>query len=69
MPADWEEIEGAEHEGVKIVPQTIPSRILRDDNGKVKGIEYVMAEMVEQDGGRPRPVLLREVKLFTNVIP
>jgi len=69
MPADWEEIEGAEHEGVKIVLQTIPTRILRDDNGNVKGIEYVMVEMVEQDGGRPRPVLLREVKLFTNVIP
>jgi len=59
MPADWEEIEGAEHEGVKIVPQAIPTRILRDDNGKVKGIEYVMAEMVEQDGGRPRPVAIK----------
>ncbi|HDO27666.1 MAG TPA: hypothetical protein ENH02_06075, partial [Bacteroidetes bacterium] len=30
MPADWEEIEGAEAEGVKIVPQTIPIKVHTD---------------------------------------
>jgi len=58
MPADWEEIEGAEHEGVKIIPQAIPTRIIKNKDGKVKGIEYVKAKMVTQEGGRPRPVAI-----------
>ena len=59
MPADWEEIEGAEDEGIKIVPQTIPVKIHTDDKGKVKSIEYLMAEMVpDEKGGRPRPVAI-----------
>ncbi len=56
MPADWEEIEGAEDEGVHIVPQAIPEEVMLDKNGKVTGIKYVMAEMVDDGkGGRPRP--------------
>ena len=59
MPADWEEIEGAEQEGIDIVPQTIPVKILTDEKGKVKAIEYLMAEMVADDkGGRPKPVAI-----------
>ena len=58
MPADWEEIEGAEDEGVHIVPQGIPLEVI-GNNGKVKSIKYGMAEMVADDkGGRPRPVLI-----------
>jgi len=57
MPADWEEIEGAEHEEVDIMPQTIPIEIISDENNKVKAIKYLLAEMVADDkGGRPRPV-------------
>ena len=57
MPADWEEIEGAEHEGVVFMPQTIPVEILTDDKNKVTGIKYLKAKMVADDkGGRPRPV-------------
>ncbi len=56
MPADWEEIEGAEDEGVVFMPQTIPTRVVTDENNKVIGLEYLKAEMVSQDGGRPRPV-------------
>ena len=55
MPADLEEIEGAEAEGVHIMPQTIPTRVIKDENGKVKGLEYVKAEMISEGGGRPRP--------------
>jgi NADPH-dependent glutamate synthase beta subunit-like oxidoreductase len=55
MPADWEEIEGAEDEGIHIEPQAIPTRII-SKNGKVTGIEYVKAEMKAEGGGRPRPV-------------
>ena len=57
MPADWEEIEGAEHENVDIMPQTIPVEIISDENNKVTGIKYLKAEMVpDPKGGRPRPV-------------
>jgi glutamate synthase (NADPH/NADH) small chain len=59
MPADWEEIEGAEHEGVHIAIQTIPTRIIKGENGKVSGIEYLKAEMIaDENGGRPRPVAI-----------
>ena len=59
MPADWEEIEGAEQEGINFVPQTIPVKIHSDENNKVTGIEYLMSEMVaEEGGGRPRPVAI-----------
>jgi len=57
MPADWEEIEGAEAEGVKIVPQTIPIKVHTDKKGHVSAVEYLMANMVpDEKGGRPRPV-------------
>ncbi|MCD6179700.1 MAG: FAD-dependent oxidoreductase [Bacteroidales bacterium] len=57
MPADWEEIEGAEDEGVHIHPQAIPVRIIADESGKkVKAIEYIEAKMVAEEGARPRPV-------------
>ena len=56
MPADWEEIEGAEDEGIHIEPQAIPTKIIKDADGKVTGIEYIKAEMKAEGGGRPRPV-------------
>ncbi|OYT12651.1 MAG: oxidoreductase [Bacteroidetes bacterium 4572_114] len=59
MPADWEEIEGAEDEGVKIVPQAIPIKVHTDKKGNVTAIEYLMAEMVpDEKGGRPKPVAI-----------
>ena len=59
MPADWEEIEGAEDEGVHIIPQGIPIKIHKDSKGRVKSVEYLKAEMVPDDrGGRPRPVAI-----------
>jgi glutamate synthase (NADPH/NADH) small chain len=57
MPADEEEIEGAYEEGVKIEPQTIPVKIIPDESGKVKEIQYLRAELIQQEEGkRPRPV-------------
>ncbi|HDO27089.1 MAG TPA: hypothetical protein ENH02_03135, partial [Bacteroidetes bacterium] len=59
MPADWEEIEGAEAEGVHIIPQGIPIKVHKDENGRVKAIEYLKAEMVpDERGGRPKPVAI-----------
>ena len=55
MPADWEEIEGADHEGVHLMTQTIPTRVIIKD-GKVSGLEYLKAEMQAQEGGRPKPI-------------
>ncbi len=58
MPADWEELEGAEDEGVIIMKQTIPTRVISDKNGKVTGLEYLEAKMVAEEGARPRPVAI-----------
>jgi len=59
MPADWEEIEGAEDEGIDFIPQAIPVKVIVGKNGKAEGIEYLKAEMVADDkGGRPRPVAI-----------
>jgi len=59
MPADWEEIEGAEDEGVHIIPQGIPIKVQKDEKGRVKAIEYLKAEMVpDERGGRPKPVAI-----------
>lgn len=56
MPADWEEIEGAEDEGIHIVPQTIPVKFIAGDDGQVKFVRYLKSEMIEDpNGGRPRP--------------
>lgn len=61
MPADWEEIEGAEQEGVHIVPQAIPVNFHGDKNGRVTKVEYLMAEMVpDERGGRPKPVAIED---------
>ncbi|NPA45212.1 MAG: FAD-dependent oxidoreductase [Chlorobi bacterium] len=55
MPADWEEIEGAEDEGVHIMQQGIPLEIV-GKNGKVTGLKIAHAEMIpDPNGGRPRP--------------
>ncbi|MEA3450776.1 MAG: FAD-dependent oxidoreductase [Bacteroidota bacterium] len=57
MPADWEEIEGAEDEGINFVPQGVPIKFIPGDDGKVKYVRYLKAEMVDDGkGGRPRPV-------------
>ena len=57
MPADWDEIEGAEDEGIHIIPQAIPVKFYPDEKGHVKAVEYLKAEMVaDEKGGRPKPV-------------
>ncbi len=58
MPADHEEIEGAEEEGVEIWEKIIPIRVEDAPEGKVKLI-YGKAKMVDQGPGRrPKPVLI-----------
>ncbi len=62
MPADEEEIEATEHEGIPIYEKIIPLRIEPAEGGKVKLI-YGKAKMVQKEGERrPRPVLIEGVE-------
>jgi heterodisulfide reductase subunit A-like polyferredoxin len=56
MPAQEEEIEEAEYEGIKIEYLTAPTRLLME-KGKVKGMECIRMQLGDLDeSGRPRPV-------------
>ncbi|MGQ9645297.1 MAG: NAD(P)-binding protein [Thermodesulfobacteriota bacterium] len=56
MPAQEEEIEEAEREGIHIEYLTAPTRLLIED-GKIQGMECIRMELGEtDDSGRPRPV-------------
>ena len=59
MPARAEEIENAEHEGVKLMLLTNPKRFIGDEKGTVKAIECLRMELGEPDSsGRRRPVTI-----------
>jgi NADH-quinone oxidoreductase subunit F len=65
MPAIDEEIQAAEHEGVRFVFLAAPHRILGDANGNVKAIEIVKTRLGEYDkSGRRRPIPTNEVQRF-----
>ncbi len=62
MPAIPEEIEAAEHEGVKFAYLAAPHRIVGDKDGRVCAIEAVRTKLGEFDtSGRRRPVPTDEV--------
>ncbi|MBN2799272.1 MAG: FAD-dependent oxidoreductase [Deltaproteobacteria bacterium] len=62
MPADWEEIEDAEHENIQIDVQAIPLRIEQTPDGRLDLI-WGPAEMVaDKPGARPKPVLVEGVE-------
>ena len=57
MPANEVEIVAAEHEGIKFQFLAAPTRVITDDQGNVKGLEYLQMELGEPDAsGRRRPV-------------
>ncbi len=57
MPANEVEIVAAEHEGIEFVFLAAPNKLLEDENGRVKGLEYLRMELGEPDAsGRRRPV-------------
>ncbi|HXY42194.1 MAG TPA: FAD-dependent oxidoreductase [Vicinamibacteria bacterium] len=65
MPAIPEEVEAAEHEGVKIAYLAAPHRIVGDKAGLVKALEAVKTRLGEFDtSGRRRPILSDEVIRF-----
>jgi hypothetical protein len=62
MPADDEEIEDAEAEGIEIVAQNIPLRVERTEDGRLDFV-WGPAEMVaEAPGKRPKPKLIEGVE-------
>jgi glutamate synthase (NADPH/NADH) small chain len=61
MPADPEEIQEAQDEGVRIVIQAIPVEVMDAEQPGQVAIKWGEAEMVpDPKGGRPRPVLQEE---------
>lgn len=57
MPANVEEVDAAEEEGVTYLFQAAPTRVVLDGQGKAKGLEWQRMELGEPDAsGRRRPV-------------
>lgn len=57
MPANDIEVEEAEKEGVLYQFLAAPTRLIADENGRVKQLEYIKMELGEPDAsGRRRPV-------------
>ncbi len=57
MPANEMEIIAAEEEGVQFHFLAAPSRVIGDENGRAKQLEYIKMELGEPDeSGRRRPV-------------
>jgi len=57
MPANEIEIEEAEREGIKFHFLAAPTRLIGDENGRVRKLEYIRMELGEPDAsGRRRPV-------------
>jgi glutamate synthase (NADPH) small chain len=56
MPARREEVENAKEENIEFCLLTNPTRIIGDEQGKVKGIECISMELTEPDeSGRSKP--------------
>ncbi len=71
MPANAVEIDASEHEGIVYELLAAPTRLIGDDNGKLKQIEYLRMELGEPDAsGRRRPVPIEgsEVKMDVDVV-
>ncbi len=62
MPANKDEIKGAESEGVKFIFLASPKSILADSHGRLSGLSAVRMELGEYDfSGRRKPVATDEV--------
>jgi NADPH-dependent glutamate synthase beta subunit-like oxidoreductase len=65
MPAIKEEVDAAEHEGVKLSFLSTPHRILGDANGSVRAMEIEKTRLGEFDpSGRRKPVGTGEIVRF-----
>ena len=70
MPADEEEVEQAEEEGVHFSFLTIPAKIVGQDN-RITGLNCVRAELVQREGSTrmsPVPILGSEYTMNADVV-
>jgi putative selenate reductase YgfK subunit len=70
MPADTEEVEQAEEEGVKFAFLTIPVEV-QGHNGHLNGLKCVRAQLVQRPGSQrmsPVPILASEHRLAADAI-
>lgn len=68
MPARKEEIEHAEHEGVKFIMLTAPLRVVGNEKGWVTGLECIKMELGEPDeSGRRRPIPVKSSEFIINL--
>ncbi|MGK5091366.1 FAD-dependent oxidoreductase [Deltaproteobacteria bacterium TL4] len=68
MPANAVEIVAAEHEGVKYHFLAAPTRLIGDDKGKLKQIEFLKMELGEPDAsGRRRPVPIKDSETVMDI--
>ncbi len=60
MPANMVEIEAAEHEGIQFHFLAAPTRVIGDETGQVKQLEFLKMKLGEPDAsGRRRPVPIK----------
>lgn len=68
LPARYEEVENAIEEGVKFAFLTSPTRILANENGKVKAMECLKYELGEKDAsGRRSPIPIPDSEFIMEV--
>lgn len=68
MPANEVEIAAAEEEGIEFVFLAAPTRVIADEDGKAKQLEYLKMELGEPDAsGRRRPVPLEGSETLLDV--
>jgi len=68
MPARAEEVHHAEEEGIIFKFLTNPTRIIGDENGKVKAMECLRMELGEPDAsGRKRPIPIKGSEFIMEV--
>ncbi len=68
MPANEVEIIASEHEGIKYELLAAPTRLIGDENGVLKQIEFLKMELGEPDeSGRRRPVPIKDSETIMDV--
>jgi formate dehydrogenase (NADP+) beta subunit len=61
MPANKVEIEACHHEGIEFITLCTPTKFITDDEGNLKGIEYLKNELGPKDAsGRQKPVAIKD---------
>ena len=66
MTATEMEVEDALHEGVTIMNGVMPTRMIRDDNGRVTAL--VLSECEVDDKGIPQPIEGTEIEVQTDLV-